>query len=219
MPGLPRRNKILLRSAGAQGQKQCVRPLGKVPTLGIEPAIKNPSGVPGSCGILGLRPGVGSVIRFQGQMTATWVRHGEGPRETGQAILVRTVPGSLSGRATPRVPSLSNSRSRRSQDLGVKVRRKKKLSCINVPMGGTTAPSHSLLTPPAWRRPIKIHRPPSPSCYRANENRRGATPRGSETLPFSPPHPFCVQWGCQEGWADAAPDQPPRPPTRSQSHS
>lgn len=93
-----------------------MRPLGKVPTLGIEPAIKNPSGAPGSCGILGLRPGVGSVIRFQGRMTATWVRHGEGPRETGQAILVRTVPGSLSGRATPRVPSLSNSRSRRSQD-------------------------------------------------------------------------------------------------------
>lgn len=56
------------------------------------------------------------MIRFQGRMTATWVRHGEGPRETGQAILVRTVPGSLSGRATPRVPSLSNSRSRRSQD-------------------------------------------------------------------------------------------------------
>lgn len=81
-----------------------MRPLGKVPTLGIEPAIKNPSGAPGSCGILGLRPGVGSVIRFQGRMTATWVRHGEGPRETGQAILVRTVPGSLSGRATPRVP-------------------------------------------------------------------------------------------------------------------
>lgn len=102
-----------------------MRPLGKVPTLGIEPAIKNPSGAPGSCGILGLRPGVGSVIRFQGRMTATWVRHGEGPRETGQAILVRTVPGSLSGRATPRVPSLSNSRSRRSQDLGVKVRDRK----------------------------------------------------------------------------------------------
>lgn len=189
-----------------------MRPLGNVPTLGIEPPIKNPSGAPGSRGILGLRPGVGSAIRFQGRMTATRVRQGEGPTETGRTILVRTVPGSLSGRATPRVPSLSNSLGRRSQDLGVKVRRKKKLSCINVPRGGTTAPSHSLLTPPAWRRPISTHRPPSPSRYQANEDRRGATPRGSETLPLAPPHPFCVQWRCPEGWADATPDQPSRPP-------
>lgn len=68
-----------------------MRPLGKVPTLAIEPAIKNPSGAPGSRGILGLRPGVGSVIRFQGRMTATWVGHRVGPTETGRAILVRTV--------------------------------------------------------------------------------------------------------------------------------
>lgn len=110
----------------------------------------------------------------------------------------RTVPGYLSGRATSRVPSLSNSRSRRSQDLGVKVRRKKKLSCINVPMGGTTAPSHSLLTPPAWRQPINTQRPPSPARSLANGHRRGATPRGSETLPFPRPV-FSMSNGDAEG--------------------
>lgn len=64
-------------------------------------------------------------------------------------------------------------------------------------MGGTTAPSHSLLTPPAKRQPINTHRPPSPSRYRANGNRRRATPRGSETLPLAPPRAFYVQWGRQ----------------------
>lgn len=138
-----------------------MRPLGKVPTLGIEPAIKNPSGAPGSCGILGLRPGVGSVIRFQGRMTATWVRHGEGPRETGQAILVRTVPGSLSGRATPRVPSLSNSRSRRSQDLGVKVRRKKKSYHVSTFQwaGPPPPPIHYLLRRPGGGQSKHTDRP------------------------------------------------------------
>lgn len=160
MPGLPRRNKVLLRSASAQRQEQCVRPLGKVPTLAIEPAIKNPSGAPGSCGILRLRPGVGSVIRFQGRMTATWVQHGEGPTETGRAILVRTVPGSLLGRATRRVPSLSNSRSRCSQDLGVKVRRKKSYHVSTFQWAGPPPPPiHYLLRRPGGGQSTHTDRP------------------------------------------------------------
>lgn len=59
MPGLPRQNKVFLCSVGAQGQEQCVRPLGKVPTLAIEPAIKNPNGARGRVGSLGCAPGWG----------------------------------------------------------------------------------------------------------------------------------------------------------------
>lgn len=92
-------------------------PLGEGPNVSNRAGNQESEWCSGSRGILGLRPGVGSAIRFLGRLTATRVRHGEGPTETGRAILVRTVPGSLSGRATPRVPSLSNSRSRCSQDL------------------------------------------------------------------------------------------------------
>lgn len=59
LPGLPRQNKVFLCSVGAQGQEQCVRPLGKVPTLAIEPAIKNPNGARGRVGSLGCAPGWG----------------------------------------------------------------------------------------------------------------------------------------------------------------
>lgn len=91
-------------------------PLGEGPNVSNRAGNQESEWCSGSRGILGLRPGVGSAIRFLGRLTATRVPHGEGPTETGRAILVRTVPGSLSGRATPRVPSLSNSRSRCSQD-------------------------------------------------------------------------------------------------------
>lgn len=160
LSGTPPLEQFFLRSAGAQGQ-QCVRPLGKVPALATEPESKNPSGAPGSRGILGLRPRVGSAIRFlQGRRMATWARLREGPKEKGRAIPVHTVPRFLSGRATPRVPCLSNSRSRSSQDLGVKVRRKKSYHVSTFQWAGLPPPPiHYLLRRPGGGQSTHTDRP------------------------------------------------------------
>lgn len=135
-------------------------PLGEGPNVSNRAGNQESEWCSGSRGILGLRPGVGSAIRFLGRLTATRVRHGEGPTETGRAILVRTVPGSLSGRATPRVPSLSNSRSRCSQDLGVKVRRKKSYHVSTFQWAGPPPPPiHYLLRRPGGGQSTHTDRP------------------------------------------------------------
>lgn len=68
--------------------------------------------------------------------------------------------GSLSGRATPRVPSLSNSRSRRSQDLGVKVGRKKSYHVSTFQWAGPPPPPiHYLLRRPGGGQSTHTDRP------------------------------------------------------------
>lgn len=135
-------------------------PLGEGPNVSNRAGNQESEWCSGSRGILGLRPGVGSAIRFLGRLTATRVRHGEGPTETGRAILVRTVPGSLSGRATPRVPSLSNSRSRCSQDLH-------------------SPPLRASITPPVRHRSGLEKREGTGHCSRLRNRKSWGHPAGS----------------------------------------
>lgn len=148
--GLPRRNEVLLRSAGAQGPEQCVCPLGKVPNVSKRAGKQESEWCSGVAWNPWVAPrgGVYDPVSSRAEDGELGTAQG-GSYRRGRASPARTVPGFLSGLATPRVPSLSNSSSRRSQDLGVKVRRKKSYHVSTFQWAGPPPPPiHYLLCRP-----------------------------------------------------------------------